>query len=105
MDKEIILNIAKKQKRTFLTEIESKELLKEAGINIIETKLATSAKEAVTLSKEVGFPVVLKIASPEIIHKSDAGGVKIGLKNATQVSNAYREIMTSVKAETPKSHH
>jgi acyl-CoA synthetase (NDP forming) len=103
MDKEFILNIAKKQKRTFLTEIESKDLLKQAGINIIETKLAASAKEAVSLSKEFGFPVALKIVSPEIIHKSDAGGVKIGLKNVTQVSKAYKEIITSVKQRHPKA--
>ncbi|HJX70284.1 MAG TPA: acetate--CoA ligase family protein [Dehalococcoidia bacterium] len=103
MDKETILMRAKKERRTILTEIESKQLLKEAGINTIETKLAASMKEAVTLSKGFGFPVVLKIASPDIIHKSDAGGVKVGLKNATQVSNAYREIITSVKKKHPKA--
>ena len=103
MDKETILKKAKKERRTLLTEIESKQLLKEAGISTIETKLAASMKEAVTLSKEFGFPVVLKIASPDIIHKSDAGGVKVGLKNATQVSNAYREIITSVKKKHPKA--
>lgn len=101
MSKKTILEKAKKQGRTLLTEIESKQLLKEAGINITETKLATSMKEAIALSKESGFPVVLKIASPDIIHKSDTGGVKIGLKNATQVSNAYKEIMASVKQRQP----
>ncbi len=103
MDKKTTLERAKKERRTLLTEVESKQLLKEAGINIIETKLAASMKEAVTLSKGFGFPVVLKIASPEIIHKSDAGGVKVGLKNATQVSKAYREIITSVKKKHPKA--
>src|SRR4030043_63914 len=103
MDKETILKKAKKERRTLLTEIESKQLLKEAGISTIETKLAASMKEAVTLSKEFGFPVVLKIASPDIIHKSDAGGVKVGLKNATQVSNSYREIIASVKKGHPKA--
>lgn len=103
MDKKTILKRAKKERRTLLTEIESKQLLKEAGISIIETKLATSMKEAVSLSKECGFPVVLKIASPDIIHKSDAGGVKVGMRNATQVSNAYREIMASVKKKHPKA--
>ena len=101
MSKKNIIEKAKKQGRTLLTEIESKQLLKEAGINIIETKLATSMKEAIALSKEIGFPVVLKISSPDVIHKSDTGGVKIGLKNATQVSNAYKEIMASVKQRQP----
>lgn len=103
MDKKTILEKAKKRRMPILAEIESKQLLQEAGISIVETKLATSMKEAVNLSKEVGFPVVLKIASPDVIHKSDAGGVKVGLKNATQVSNAYREIMTSVKKKHPKA--
>ena len=86
-----------------LTEVESKELLKQAGIPIIETKLAKSKKEAVSMSKEMGFPVVLKIASPDIIHKSDSGGVRLGLANATRVSSAYSEIMSSIKQKYPQA--
>ncbi len=103
MDKKAVLKKAKKGKRTLLTEVESKQLLEKARISVIKTKLATSMKEAVALSKEIGFPVVLKIASPDVIHKSDAGGVKVGLQNATQVSRAYKEIMTSVKQKHPKA--
>jgi len=103
MDKRTILKKAKKERRTLLTEIESKELLAGAGIKVVKAKLATSMKEAVALSKEMGFPVVLKIASPDVVHKSDSGGVKVGLNNATQVSNAYREIMTSIKRKHPKA--
>ncbi len=103
MSEKEILNNARKQGRTLLTEIESKELLQEAGISIVETKLARSMKEAITLSKEMGFPVVLKIASADIIHKSDVGGVKTGLKNATQVSKSYKEIIASVKQRQPEA--
>jgi len=103
MDKKAILKKAKGEKRALLTEVESKQLLEKAGINVVKTKLATSMKEAVALSKEIGFPVVLKIASPDVIHKSDAGGVKVGLNNGAQVSRAYREIMTSVKQKHPKA--
>jgi len=103
MNKKTILEKAKKERRTLLTEVESKQLLEKAGISVIKTKLATSMKDAVALSKEMGFPVVLKIASPDVVHKSDAGGVKVGLKNVTQVSQAYREIMTSVKQKHPKA--
>ncbi|TET88455.1 MAG: acetyl-CoA synthetase, partial [Dehalococcoidia bacterium] len=78
-------------------------LLEKAGISVIKTKHPPSMKEAVALSKEIGFPVVLKIASPDVIHKSDAGGVKVGLKNGAQVSQAYREIMTSIKQKHPKA--
>ena len=80
-----------------LTEVESKELLTQWGIPVVEAKLARTKKEAISLSKEMGFPVVLKIISPDIIHKSDAGGVKLGLANATQVGKAYTEIMSSIK--------
>ncbi len=103
MKKEEILDRARKQGRAILTEIESKQLLKEAGISITETKLATSMKEAMALSKGFGFPVVLKVASPDVTHKSDAGGVKTGLMNAAQVGKAYKEIMTSVKQKQPQA--
>ena len=89
--------------QNLLTEVESKELLKKAGIPIVEAKLARSNKEAVSLSKEMGFPVVLKISSPDVIHKSDSGGVKLGLANATQVGKAYNEIISSIKKTYPKA--
>jgi acyl-CoA synthetase (NDP forming) len=94
---------AKKAGRTLLTEVESKELVGKAGINIVKAKLARTKKEAVALSKEMGFPVVLKIASPDVVHKSDVGGVRVGLANGTQVGNAFTEIVTSVKKEFPKA--
>jgi acyl-CoA synthetase (NDP forming) len=103
MVKKAILETARKRKSTVLTEVESKQLLEEAGINVIKAKLATTMKEAVALSKGMGFPVVLKIASSDVIHKSDAGGVKLDLKNATQVEKAYREIMASIKEKFPKA--
>jgi len=86
-----------------LTEVESKELLKQAGIPIIQTKLARSKKEAISISKEMGFPVVLKVISPDVVHKSDSGGVKLGLANATQVGKAYSEIMSSVRQKYPQA--
>lgn len=86
-----------------LTEVESKELLKKAGIPVVETKLARSKKEAVSISKEMGYPVVLKISSPDVVHKSDSGGVKLGLANATQVGKAYDEIVSSIKQGYPKA--
>jgi acyl-CoA synthetase (NDP forming) len=60
-------------------------------------------KEAISLSKEMGFPVVLKIASADVSHKSDVGGVMTGLENAAQASKAYREIMASVKQKQPQA--
>ena len=96
-----ILDRAKQETRTQLTEIESKELLQEAGIPVIETKLARTKKEAISTSKGLGFPIVLKVVSPDIIHKSDSGGVRLGLTNATRVGDAYREIMLSIRQRLP----
>jgi acyl-CoA synthetase (NDP forming) len=103
MSIQAILDNARREKRVLLTEVESKQVIEEAGINVVKAKLARSIKEAVAVSKEFGFPVVLKVASPDIVHKSDIGGVKVGLTNATQVSKAYREIMASVKQKEPKA--
>ncbi|UCH50813.1 MAG: acetate--CoA ligase family protein [Chloroflexota bacterium] len=103
MTKNDILKQARKEKRTQLTEIESKELLKEAGIPVVESKLAQTKTEAVSLSKKTGFPVVLKIVSPDVLHKSDSGGVKLGLTNTTQVGKAYSEIIAAIKKHHPKA--
>lgn len=96
-----LINKARKEGRTLLTEIEAKELLKQAGIDVVETKLAASKDEAVSLSKEMGFPVALKIASPDVVHKSDAGGVKLNLESAAKVGKAYDDIMKSIKQQYP----
>jgi len=89
--------------QNLLTEVESKELLKKARIPVVEAKLARSKKEAISMGKEMGFPVVLKISSPDVVHKSDSGGVKLGLANATQVGKAYSEIISSVKQAYPEA--
>jgi acyl-CoA synthetase (NDP forming) len=86
-----------------LNEFASKELLKQAGIPVVETRLARTRKEAILLSKEIGFPVVIKIISPDIVHKSDIGGVVLGLSSAAQVGRAYREMMVSVNQKQPKA--
>jgi len=98
-----IIDNVLKSGRTVLTEVESKQLVAEAGVPVVETKLAKTKAEAVSLSKKVGFPVVLKIVSPDIIHKSDIGGVKLGLANATQVGKAFAEIMAAAKKANKKA--
>jgi acyl-CoA synthetase (NDP forming) len=103
MSKDKIFSQARKDKRTLLTEIESKELLKEAGIPVVDARLAKTKAEAMTLSKKIGFPVALKVVSPDVTHKSDIGGVKLGLKNASQVGKAYSEILAAVKKHQRKA--
>jgi acetate---CoA ligase (ADP-forming) len=85
----------------FLNELEAKQMLKKAGINVNEPALAASKQEAVEISRKIGFPVVLKIVSPDIIHKSDAGGVKVNIKNEDEVAEAYDTIMANVKKNCP----
>jgi acyl-CoA synthetase (NDP forming) len=94
---------ARSEGRTVLTEVESKEFLKAAGIGIVDTRLATSREEAISLSRQLGFPVVLKIASPDVVHKSDAGGVRLGLKTASQVGKAYGQILLAIKQKYPEA--
>jgi acyl-CoA synthetase (NDP forming) len=89
--------------RQVLTEIESKELLARAGVNVVPTRLAASAAEAVALSRELHFPVVLKIASPDITHKSDAGGVRPGLETPEQVTGAYAAILQAARNKYPQA--
>jgi acyl-CoA synthetase (NDP forming) len=103
MSVQSIIGEVKRASRTLLTEIESKALLSEAGIPTVETKLAASKEEAIVISKKLGFPVALKIVSPEITHKSDVGGVKLGLKTSKQVKEAYDEIISSVQQKYPKA--
>jgi len=91
-----IIEKARSEGRTLLTEIASKELLRQVGISVIDTRLATSREEAISISRQLGFPVVLKIASPDIVHKSDAGGVKLGLKTSKQVGKAYDDILAAI---------
>ena len=98
-----IVQRARTEGRILLTEIESKELIAEAGIDVTETKLARSKKDAIGISDRMGYPVVLKIASEEITHKSDTGGVKLGLLTPEEVGRAYDEILASVSQKHPNA--
>jgi acyl-CoA synthetase (NDP forming) len=98
-----VIDKARSEGRTVLTEFESKEFLKAAGISVVDTRLAKSKEEAISISRKFGFPVVLKIASPDIVHKSDAGGVKLGLKSASEVGKAYDQILQAVKQKHPEA--
>jgi len=98
-----IIKQARNEGRAFLTEVESKEILGQAGIAVNDTKLATSKAEAVADAGQLGFPVVMKIISPDIIHKSDAGGIKLDLRTPEQVEEAYVEILANCKSKHPNA--
>lgn len=101
MSIEEIIAQARKAGRKYLTEIEAKELLKNGGISVVQTRLATSKEQALALAKELHFPLVLKISSPDILHKSDAGGVKLGIRNSRQLAKAYDDLLASVSQKHP----
>ncbi len=96
-----IIDRAKTDGRKILTEVESKDILEEAGIPTARARLATTADEAVTAAREVGFPVALKVVSPDITHKSDVGGVKLDLTTPDEVKAAFDEIVAAAKKAQP----
>jgi acyl-CoA synthetase (NDP forming) len=92
-----IFNNVREERRKFLLETEAKAVCMEYGIPVTEFKLAKSEGEAVKFADEIGYPIVLKIVSPEIIHKSDVGGVIINLKDEKDVRNSYKQILGNVR--------
>ena len=100
---EAILGKAKACGRTILPEPEAKEVFAAYGLLVTRGKMAKSEDDAVIIAKSIGYPVVLKIVSPQIIHKSDAGGVKVNLKNEDEVRDAYREIIENAHRYDPRA--
>ena len=95
---EEIVRHARHVRREILTEFESKNLLAAYGIPVVPTRVATRPDEAARIASEFGFPVVLKLCSESITHKSDVGGVRLNLMDRTSVAEAFGEIEKSVTA-------
>jgi acetyltransferase len=91
------------EKREVLSEMESKALLAAFSIPIARTVLATSARDAVVMAGEFGFPVAMKIDSPDITHKSDVGGVRLNVANAQAVEAAWHELMAGARRLRPEA--
>ena len=98
-----VINRARAEGRQLLTEIEAKELLHGAGIPVARTVLAKTEAEARAEAEKLGYPVVLKIVSPDITHKSDVGGVKVGIATPAAVTEAFNEIVTNAKSAEPEA--
>ena len=96
-----IIDEARQQGRTLLTEVEAKQLLAQAGIPVVQTRLARDRPAAIAVAGELGYPVALKVVSAQISHKSDVGGVQLHLRSADEVGQAYDAIMTSVAKAAP----
>jgi acetyltransferase len=100
----MIIEGALQEKRKVLGEMESKALLSAFRIPVAQTMVARSPNEALLIAQQLGFPVAMKINSPDITHKSDVGGVRLNLANAQEVRTAYHEIIESVMLHQPKAH-
>ena len=99
-----LIGAARAEGRTLLTEDESKELLAAYGIPITETVVAPTIDEAVAAADRIGYPVVVKLYSHTITHKTDVGGVQLNLKNADAVRHAYELIRDSVTEKKGAEH-
>jgi acetyl-CoA synthetase (ADP-forming) len=98
-----IISQAMKEGRKVLLETEAKMVCMKYGIPVTQFKLAKNETDALKFAEEIGFPVVLKIVSPDIIHKSDVGGVFVNIKSAKEVKDAYVKIMENVRKNAPKA--
>lgn len=99
----MLIESALAEHRHVLNEVESKALLAAFHIPVANTMIARSPNEALLLAEQFGFPVALKVNSPDITHKTDSGGVKLGLANAHAVRSAYNDILLEVKKNRPNA--
>src|SRR5579863_7124308 len=98
-----ILDRAREAGRQSLTAPEARELCQAYGINIPREELGRSAGEAAALAARIGFPVVMKIVSPQILHKTEAGGVVVGVKSTEEAAKAYEQIIANARRYNPEA--
>ncbi|MBN1567328.1 MAG: bifunctional acetate--CoA ligase family protein/GNAT family N-acetyltransferase [Acidobacteria bacterium] len=101
---EEVISKARLSNHTLLNEFESKQILQAYGIPVVETRIVSGEQDAVRAAEQIGYPVVMKLASSTIAHKSQAGGVLLNLSNAEAVRKAYRQIRSAIE-ETHGSAH
>ncbi len=94
---------ARSESRTLLSEVEAKGALAEAGVPVTATSLAQTREEAAAQAEAISYPVALKVVSPNVAHKSDVGGVVLGLESHEEVAEGYDEIIRSVQAAQPSA--
>ncbi|MBU4331377.1 MAG: acetate--CoA ligase family protein [Acidobacteria bacterium] len=96
-----MIDFVRGEGRTFLMEHEAYSILQAYGFPVIRSKLARTAEEAAAAGAEIGFPVAMKIASPDVIHKFDFGGVRLNIQNAAEAEVTFRDITDSVLGRIP----
>jgi acyl-CoA synthetase (NDP forming) len=98
-----VFDEARKEGRKYLLEPEAKTICTKYGIPVTKFKVAKSETEVVQFAEEIGFPIVLKIVSPDVIHKFDVGGVILNINSETEARTAYNEILENVKKHKPNA--
>ena len=103
VDKEAVKNIFEEARKrgTNTLGLESFDILKAYGIPTVGTAISKTLKETVDSAEEIGYPLVMKIISPQISHKSDVGGIKLNLNNAEEVRDAYEDMMSKIPEKVP----
>lgn len=100
---EELIHSMKRQGRTWMTEEASRSLVALYDVPLVEGRVAKTAEEAVEWSERMGYPVVAKVVSPDIVHKSDVGGVRVRLQNPAEVREAFGEIIAAVTRKVPEA--
>ncbi len=98
-----IFEEAREEGRNYLLEPEAKTICMEYGIPVTTFRVAKTAEEAVKFADEIGYPTVLKIVSPDVIHKFDIGGVLLNLKSPEDIYDAYKKILENVARHKPEA--
>ncbi len=101
---EVMINAARVAGRTLLTELESKQILSAYGIPVVESRTAATIEEAIAHAEDLGYPVVMKLVSQTITHKTDVGGVQLNIQSPESVRRAFEGILASVTEKVGAEH-
>ena len=98
-----VITRVRSEKRTTIGDAEARDILQAYGLHIPRSEIAASPDRAIEIASQIGYPVVLKIASPDILHKTDVGGVKVGLQNAEAVRDAFELMVYRAQRYIPEA--
>jgi acetyl coenzyme A synthetase (ADP forming)-like protein len=99
-----VLDQVRAEGRVTIGDFESRKILQAYGLRVPRSEIAETPDQATEIARQIGYPVVLKIASPEILHKTDVGGVKVGLENREQVTDAFELMIYRAQRYVPEAH-
>jgi acetyltransferase len=99
-----VLDEVRAEERLSIGDAEARQILTAYGLQIPQSEIADTPEQAIDLARKIGYPVVLKIASPDILHKTDVGGVKVGLNSAEDVRDAFELMTYRAQRYVPRAH-